>query len=739
METKYCPNCMRVLENGAGRRLCPGCGFDPVANPQQQNALPWYTMLHGRYLLGRVLGQGGFGITYIGFDTNLQCKVAVKEYYPRGVVVRDASQSHSLTWPTSQNAREKEAGCDNFLREARKMARIGIVPGIVRVIDTFTENDTSYIIMDYLEGVTLRQYIATNGPMSFERCLGMLRSLCASIDRIHQKGMIHRDISPDNIMVDGEGGVWLLDFGAAKDIEVNVGTESSTVVAKKGFSPSEQYSGKNIGSWTDVYAMCATMYFCVCGRPLPDVNERIQDDRIPWGRADVPDSVRDTFHQGLSIRYSDRIQSMSELMDRLDGGMSTGGGTVQKDNGGGTEARRTGNETEVVVDPGRVDDGYSVSIDPITEETEKQKRKELTKKIAAAAAALLLIGVAAFAFSRLGGGGTAEDPQESGSVVNTDDGEKESAEVAWAHSEQVETGETDVPEASDTPAPEVTDLPTDAPTQQPTDAPTPQPTAAPAPPPTAAPTPQPTAAPTPQPTAAPTPQPTAAPTPQPTAAPAPPPTAAPTPQPTAAPAPTPQVETYVTDRSFKDSRSLTYIYTGEVSNGKPNGNGTGVYPGNGTNYDGTYKGAWKDGNRNGYGTHEWTVGDKYEGNWLNDNKNGTGTYTWRNGDKYVGEWRNDLKHGTGTLTLADGSKYVGGFKDDLMDGTGTLTLPGGYKYEGGFKDGYMSGTGTYTWPDGSKYVGEWKNGQMHGKGALYNANGSIVRSGTWKDGEWVSN
>ena len=400
METTYCPNCMRVLENGAGHRLCPNCGFDFSRYPQPQNALPWYTLLHDRYRVGRVLGQGGFGITYIGFDTNLQCKVAIKEYYPRGVVVRDASRSHSLTWPVSQNAKEKESGCAGFLREARKMARIGNIPGIVRVIDTFTENDTSYIIMDYLEGVTLRKYIMVNGPISFERCLDMLRPLCVSIDRIHQKGMIHRDISPDNIMVLGDGTVWLLDFGAAKDNAVGAG-ESSIVVARSGFSPSEQYSGKNIGPWTDVYALCATMYFCVSGRSLPDVNERIQDDSIQWGPAEVSDRIRDTFQQGLSIRYSDRIQSVSELIDRLDGDEDKG---PLKDDGrgrdGGTGDGRTGNETEVVTDPGG-DGGYSVYVGSIAEETAKRKRKSLVKKVSAAAAAILLLaGVAVFAYFR---------------------------------------------------------------------------------------------------------------------------------------------------------------------------------------------------------------------------------------------------------------------------------------------------------------------------------------------------
>ena len=477
METTYCPNCMRVLENGAERRLCPNCGFDLAANPQPPSALPWHTMLHDRYRVGRVLGQGGFGITYIGFDTNLQCKVAIKEYYPRGVAVRDASRSHSLTWPDSQDVRGKESGCASFLREARKMARIGSVPGIVRVIDTFTENDTAYIIMDYLEGVTLRQYIRANGPMTFARCIELLHPLFGAIDELHTKGMIHRDISPDNIMIRDNGTVWLLDFGAAKDIADSAGGESSIVVARSGFSPSEQYSGSNIGPWTDVYALCATIYYCVSGRTLPDANARVQDDSIQWEPVRVPEDIRETIREGLSMRYSDRIQSVSELARRLDGAQ-----VIPTADGGGD--RWTGNETELVTDPGG-DGGYSVSIDPFTEEAKKQRRKGLIIKIsAAAAAALLLIGGAVFAVSQFGSNSAAEDPEESETAESTDAAEKESAEAVWANSEQVESY---APEASDAPASQSPPLPAPQPTASPTMAPTPQPTAAPTPQPTAAP------------------------------------------------------------------------------------------------------------------------------------------------------------------------------------------------------------------------------------------------------------
>ena len=569
METEYCPKCFQKLNKPETKRLCPNCGFDFAANPQPQNALPWHTVLHDRYIVGRVLGQGGFGITYIGFDTNLQCRVAIKEYYPQGVVFRDASQSHSLTWSTSQ----KESGCESFLREARKMARIGNIPGIVRVIDTFTENDTSYIIMDYLDGVTLRQYIRANGPMTFARCIEMLHPLFGAIDELHAKGMIHRDISPDNIMIRDNGTVWLLDFGAAKDIAGGAGGESSVVVARSGFSPSEQYSGKNVGPWTDVYALCATMYYCVSGRTLPDASERVQDDSIQWEPVRVPEDIQETLRNGLSMRYSDRIQSVSELARRLDGTHKEAIPSADDS----TEERRTSNGTEVVTKSER-DGAYSVAIDPFAEETARQKRKGLIIKISAAAAAvLLLIGAAVFAFSQFGTGGTAdEDPEESGTVEDTD--AVESAGASGENSEQVES---DAPETTGAPptqpatSPAPTVQPTPAPTPQPTPAPTVQPTAAPAP----QPTPRPTAAPAPQPTPAPTPQPTPAPTPRPTPAPTPRPTPAPTPQPTAAPVSVVASGTYGDNLTWRLDKSgvLTISGTGEMPDASLFGNDTPWY------------------------------------------------------------------------------------------------------------------------------------------------------------------
>ncbi len=317
MELNLCVNCMEETTGG----VCPHCGFDPSREKAVPNVLEWNTILHGRYLVGKMLGQGGFGITYIGFDLPLNTKVAVKEYFPLGHVTRNFSYSNKLQWDASMASREQwKNGCENFLREARRMAKIDEIPEIVRVRDTFTENNTAYIVMDYVKGVTMKDAIMQRGPMKMKDCLDLLEPLARALDQVHRKGMIHRDISPDNIMILPNGKVKLLDFGAAKDFTLG-GNERSQLVAKKGFSPVEQYvEGGNIGPWTDVYAMTATIYYAVTGKRVPESLERVNRDTLvmkPNPQYGLTKKVIDVLQAGLALKAKARIQSIAELFGRL--------------------------------------------------------------------------------------------------------------------------------------------------------------------------------------------------------------------------------------------------------------------------------------------------------------------------------------------------------------------------------------------------------------------------------------
>lgn len=319
MEIKHCINCMEELEGD----ICKKCGFDqnqPLAQPTI--ALKCNTVLHGRYLVGKMLGQGGFGITYIGFDLLLSIKVCIKEYLPLGSASRDSITGSTLQWHSSIGQEEQwKQGCESFLKEARKMAKLDSIPGIVRVRDTFYENQTAYIVMDFIEGTTLKQYLMKNGTMPYRECIQKLAPLMTSLAKVHEQGLIHRDISPDNIMMQQDGHMMLLDLGAAKDISVNKDSVSQ-LVTKHGFSPAEQYMEHgSIGPWTDVYAFCATIYYCVYGKVIPDAMDRMMDDPLVFPPAPSGDFISenfiDTLRLGLSIRSEERIQTMGDLQARL--------------------------------------------------------------------------------------------------------------------------------------------------------------------------------------------------------------------------------------------------------------------------------------------------------------------------------------------------------------------------------------------------------------------------------------
>ncbi len=316
MNINLCVNCMEQKESN----ICPHCGFDDTAAQQIPMALRWNTILHGRYLIGKVLGVGGFAITYIGYDLVLQVKVAIKEYFPSRIASRNAQNSGKVFWGTSDEAEEWKQGSRHFLEEAQKMAKIDSLPTIARVRDTFSDNGTAYIIMEYVQGVTLKEKLKNSGTITMKECVRIFAPLMEALEKVHALGMIHRDISPDNIMLRPDGRVVLLDFGAAKDFSVK-SKGTNLLVSKAGFSPAEQYTQKGkIGPWTDVYALCATMYYCVYGKAPPMAMDRMERDELvirPDEGKRVTENVRNIMAQGLAVNAWDRIRTVRELRERL--------------------------------------------------------------------------------------------------------------------------------------------------------------------------------------------------------------------------------------------------------------------------------------------------------------------------------------------------------------------------------------------------------------------------------------
>ena len=281
------------------------------------------TRLIGRYTIEGVLGQGGFGITYLGIDELHEKKVAIKEFFPQGIVTRNIEYQDTVTVTFVGEKDNYEKGKERFLKEARTMAKFSKDEGIVKALDFFEINNTAYIVMEYLEGITLKQYLRENQRIAPEDLIELLVPLIESLDEIHSQGMIHRDISPDNIMVLPDGRIKLMDFGAARDY-TEFGEKSLSIVLKPGYAPPEQYQTHGVqGPWTDIYALCATMYKCITGENPPDAIERVMDDHLKkitaFGIPVLP-QIEEAIIKGMSVAANDRYQNVGDFCEDLYGG-----------------------------------------------------------------------------------------------------------------------------------------------------------------------------------------------------------------------------------------------------------------------------------------------------------------------------------------------------------------------------------------------------------------------------------
>ncbi len=257
---RLCYGCFQEKEPGIP---CPHCGFNEK-DEQPYLALPLGTILNGRYLIGKVLGIGGFGITYLGYDLTLEIKVAIKEYMPSALATRHPD--HYSVALTGRVEEDYQYGMERFLDEAKILAKLQNTPHIVSVQNYFKENGTAYFVMEYIDGMSLKAYLAKNGDkIPYNQAIAILQPIMQALVQVHAMNLLHRDISPDNIYITSKGESRLLDFGAAR-FALGDG-KSVSVILKHGYAPEEQYSSHgNQGPWTDVYAMGATMYRCITGQ-----------------------------------------------------------------------------------------------------------------------------------------------------------------------------------------------------------------------------------------------------------------------------------------------------------------------------------------------------------------------------------------------------------------------------------------------------------------------------------------
>ena len=276
------------------------------------------TILDGHYRILSVLGQGGFGITYAAENVRLEMKVAIKELFWRDHSLRSSDAPPEVVLARPSDGPLFEAQKQRFLKEAKTLMEFAGTPGVVRVLDYFEANGTAYIVMEYIEGVTLASAIAHDPPPA-ESVVRSLLPLIDVLGEIHAAGVIHRDISPDNIIVQPGGSLKLIDFGAARSYAETAGPY--TAISRSCYSPSEQYDANgNQGPWTDVYSICATLYTCVAGTPPQSAVQRLFLDELAAPSSlgiDVDPALESVIMKGLSLGIEQRWQSMAELSAAL--------------------------------------------------------------------------------------------------------------------------------------------------------------------------------------------------------------------------------------------------------------------------------------------------------------------------------------------------------------------------------------------------------------------------------------
>lgn len=307
---KLCKHCFKEVQNGR----CTQCSS--VSNSTKYpTALNEGEILAGRYVVGKVLGKGGFGITYLCYDSKEQKRVAVKEYLPDSFTHRNKGESMVSTYG-GESEEYFKVGVKNFYEEAKMVSRFNGNPNIISVYEFFFENNTTYFVMEYLDGIDLKRYITdSGGKIPESEALYVAMKISEALMIVHSTGILHRDISPDNIFICYDGSVKLIDFGAARQV-VGEASKSLSVILKQGFAPLEQYQKKGKqGPWTDIYALGATLYYAMTGEVIDDAMSRINDDEIePKG---ISSEFLNVLRKMLAVKIEDRCQSTFELKERL--------------------------------------------------------------------------------------------------------------------------------------------------------------------------------------------------------------------------------------------------------------------------------------------------------------------------------------------------------------------------------------------------------------------------------------
>lgn len=278
------------------------------------HTLPPGYLLASRYKIEQVLGQGGFGISYKAFDNKLMQPVCVKELYISGNSTRgDQNQVYSQNLKVLSFADFVK----RFIDEARKLAQFKH-HNIVQVQDVFEENNTAYMVMEFVEGVTLKDLVERKGKLSFDEVIGLANQLLNAVGKVHQKGILHRDIKPDNLLLTDDNRLVLIDFGSARKFAEDKIVDQ-TVIVTQGYAPKEQYSNQaKRGEYTDIYSIGATLYFMVKGEKPPASVVRKEEEELKFP-AEVPKEISNAISKAMEIEYQNRFQTVEEMKQSLKG------------------------------------------------------------------------------------------------------------------------------------------------------------------------------------------------------------------------------------------------------------------------------------------------------------------------------------------------------------------------------------------------------------------------------------
>lgn len=595
--------CFGCMEERRAESLCPICGYHEGSDDDASLHLIPGTVLNDTYLIGRVLGQGGFGITYLGWDLNLNIKLAVKEYFPQQYATRLSGKSKVSAFSGSLGS-QYAYGLDKFLQEARTLAQFEGHPNIVAVRNYFQANDTAYLVMSFVEGVTLKEYLKSTGKaIPFNQVLSLVMPVLDALREVHAADILHRDISPDNIFINKKGQVVLLDFGAARQA-IGEKDRSISIILKPGYAPEEQYRSRGKqGPWTDVYAVAATMYHLVTAMQPPEALERLVEDAlVPPSQMGVAITVNQeqALLKALAVSASNRFQTVEAFQAALieDNTTALSGSFALNQQPGikgfDYQAAQMAPQVPAPVEGSDMPQvAQEPSLDHVSYSAESKPAGKKLSPLAIGGTVLFALAVLIFFAIKIFSGSTEPAGQLSETLQDEADNVPATVDEqalvegtidldggiysgqllgGVAHGYGVWTGSDGVIYEGD----------------------------------------------------------------------------------------------FAHDMFNGQgvwTRPNGERYEGQFKDDLFHGEGIYTWP-NGERYEGEYK----NGSRDGWGIYTWPVGDKYEGEYKNDLRNGLGIYTFSNGERYEGEYKNDLMHGQGKYTFADGIVWEGTWEEDEFKG-----------------------------------------------------------------------